>query len=219
MTDGISRSAGSGIGLARASRHPCRRHFDPARDRAAAARRAGPAVLSRDRFSAALPRLPARRSGRAAGAVGKAVASARRGGLDHAGRAGAGRREPERARPVRPFARVAPCAHAQRGRAADLRVARARRADGAERRYNAGAAAGLRRGDAVSRAGAGRAVRRTGGDVFAAGARSAPRADAGGRGLRRHRRSGRSPAKPGSSARPSASTGSTWWCCFCSRWR
>ena len=114
---------------------------------------------------------------------------------------------------------TAPCADAQRGGAADLRLARACRADGPQRRGDAGAAARLRRGDAVPRTGAGRGVRRTGGDVLAAGARPSPGADAGGRGLRRHRDPRRSPASPGSSAKPSASTGSTWSCCFCSRWR
>ena len=46
-----------------------------------------------------------------------------------------------------------------------------------------------------------------GGDVLADRARASPRADAGGRRLRRHRDPRRSPARHGSSARPSASTG------------
>ena len=79
--------------------------------------------------------------------------------------------------------------------------------------------AGLRRGDAVPAPGAGRGVRRTGGDVLAAGAWPSPGADAGGRSLRRHRGPRHCRQSLGSSARPSASTGSTWWCCFCLRSR
>ena len=87
-----------------------------------------------------------------------------------------------RARPLDRSPGAAAGADAQCGCAADLLVAGARRADGAERRGHACAAARLHRRDAISRAGAGRTVRRTGGDVLAAGAWPPPRADAGRRG-------------------------------------
>ena len=83
--------------------------------------------------------------GCAAHAAQAAAAAARRRGLDHAGGAGAGRLRADGARARRAIARAAARAHAQRGGAADLLLAGAGGADGAQRRDHACPAARLRR--------------------------------------------------------------------------